>query len=255
MNSDFRPDPTDRKDLPPVEPETEAMEQPEGSVGIPDEQSADETVEEAVQEPPKKPSISCKQIVSFLFDYVEMFVWAIAAVLVVFTLLFRLCRVDGQSMETTLHENQTLILRSVLYEPKQDDIIVFHMTSPEVNMEKTLVKRVIATGGQTLVIDIREEVTAPDGTTRKGSIRVDGVLYEDSHAVFQSLSPALFYQEMGYDRVEGKLTVTVPEGYLFVMGDNRNNSKDSRNPAVGFVDERSVLGKVILRIAPFTVFD
>lgn len=179
---------------------------------------------------------------SLVFDYVEMFVWAIAAVMILFTFFFRISTVEGRSMETTFFEGQTLILRSVFYEPEQDDVVVFHQN----DSGKKLIKRVIATGGQTLVID-----------TSAKTITVDGAPYADEHATFQyddGYRLGSFNESMGYDPATGVLTLEVPEGYLFVMGDNRNNSMDSRYPSVGFVDERAVLGKVVLRLKPFTLF-
>lgn len=185
-----------------------------------------------------------KTVAAVLFDYVEMFTWSVFAVLLIFTFGFRLCQVDGRSMENTLQDSQRLLLRSAFYTPKQDDIIVFHLTKPEVDLEKTLVKRVIATGGQTVEIN-----------TKTGVVTVDGVEYPDTHAFLNTgyYETSLFHD--GYDRTTGIFRATVPEGMLFVMGDNRNNSKDSRNADVGFVDERCVLGKVVLRLSPFTVFN
>lgn len=186
---------------------------------------------------------------ALIFDYVEMFAWSVFAVLLIFTFALRLCRVDGQSMENTLQNGQRLVLYSAGYSPKQDDIVVFHLTRPEKNLQKTLVKRVIATGGQTVEIN-----------TRTAEITVDGVLYADSHSVLKDASDieiGYYYSALfgyDYDSKTGIFKTTVPEGHLFVMGDNRNNSKDSRNPDVGFVDERCVLGCAVLRLYPFTVF-
>ena len=185
----------------------------------------------------------------FLFDALEMFVWAFAILLLIFTFAFRLCRVEGASMENTLYDNENLLLYSLAYEPQQDDIVVFHLTDKEPNLEKMLVKRVIAKGGQTVEIDFKNL-----------TIKVDGILYEDSHAVFKNISDISIGRYMGnrpnwgYDINNDKMTVTVPEGHLFVLGDNRNFSRDSRDANIMFVDERCVLGKVILRFAPFTVF-
>ena len=178
-----------------------------------------------------------------VFDYLELFAFSVLAVFLIFTFGIRTCQVDGQSMENTLFDKEYLIIRSFAYEPKQDDIIVFH------GLDKTLVKRVIAVGGQEVIID-----------TKNNQITVDNVVYADTHAVLKNPStdeitdkylPYLFHSELNSD---GLYKVTVPEGKLFVMGDNRNNSADSRDPRVGFIDERSVLGKVILRVSPFTVF-
>ncbi len=189
---------------------------------------------EEIENEPKKDGA-----VSFLFDILEMVAWSVFVMLLLFTFAFRICRVEGSSMENTLHENETLLTYNLAYTPKQDDIIVFHLTKPEINMEKTLVKRVIATGGQTLTIDYDNR-----------EIYVDGVLYADSHRVLKSFSDEIIDQYY----TAGTYQYVIPEGKLFVLGDNRNNSNDSRNPAIGFIDEQCVLGKVIMRLQPFTVF-
>mgnify|MGYP002509799543 CR=1 FL=1 len=186
----------------------------------------------------------------FLFDALEMFVWALAILILIFTFAFRLCRVEGASMENTLYNGENLLLYSFAYKPEQDDIIVFHLTDAEPNLEKMLVKRVIATGGQTVEIDFQSK-----------TITVDGVIYKDEHATLKNTLDTIVGRYLsnrpnwGYDSKTDTMTVTVPEGHLFVLGDNRNFSRDSRDSDIMFVDERSVLGKVILRIAPFTVFN
>ncbi len=194
--------------------------------------------------PPKK-----EESGGFLFDALEMFVWALAILLLVFTFAFRLCRVEGASMENTLYNGENLLLYSFAYEPKQDDIVVFHLTDTDPDLEKMLVKRVIATGGQTVVINFQNK-----------TITVDGVLYKDEHATLKNNADQIIDRYLSnrpnwnYDIKNDIMTVTVPEGYLFVLGDNRNFSRDSRDSDIMFVDERCVLGKVIVRVAPFTVF-
>ena len=184
---------------------------------------------------------------SFAFDVLEMFAWAMFVVLILFTFAFRICRTDGSSMENTLRDGDTLLLYSLNYEPEQDDIVVFHLT--ESASERTLVKRVIATGGQELVIDFK-----------KCEIYVDGVLYEDSHAVLKDRFSGRdlgFYTltaNHNYDPTTQTLSATVPEGHVFVMGDNRNGSDDSRNPDLGVVDNRLVLGEAVLILFPFSRF-
>lgn len=187
--------------------------------------------------------------VSFLFDILEMFAWSLFVVFILFTFSIRLCRVDGSSMENTLFAGENLLVCSMNYTPAQDDIIVFHLTKPEADLEKTLVKRVIATEGQAVSMSYET-----------GEIHVDGVLYEDSHAVLKSFFGEITgkydrnYPDHHYDYKTKTMSFTVPENALFVLGDNRNDSKDSRNADIMFVDEACVLGKVFLRLSPFEIF-
>ena len=139
-----------------------------------------------------------------------------------------------------------LLLYSLAYTPQQDDIVVFHLTD-EYGNGKTMVKRVIATGGQTVEIDFEN-----------GVILVDGEAYADSHSVLKNrftdeiTGEYDLFADHSYNAATKTFLATVPEGQIFVMGDNRNNSKDSRSDEIGFVDSRSVLGKAVLRLNPFT---
>lgn len=190
-----------------------------------------------------------ESLFSFLFDYLEILVFSACAVLLIFTLCGRLCKVNGSSMRNTLFHEEMLITTS-LGTPEAGDIIVFHQTS-ETNpgLNEPLVKRIIATEGQTVRIDYT-----------KGEVYVDGVLLNEPYVALldkRGVDIGRWTQipTYGYDRESGIFEATVPDGCYFVMGDNRNNSLDSRSSDVGFVDARRVLGKVIIRTKPWTVYE
>ena len=187
-------------------------------------------------------------LVKAVFEYVELFAICVCVVFLTFSFLGRITRVRGKSMYDTLEDKQPLITTNLFYTPKAGDIVVFHQTGDGAGaFNEVIIKRVIATGGQTVRIDFANT-----------ELYVDGVLQPDEHASFFDQ----FYQDVGeyriksnmkeYDALNQVLEVTVPEGYLFVMGDNRNHSSDSRNTSIGFVDERRVIGHAIISIYPFS---
>lgn len=181
-----------------------------------------------------------------MYDVVEMFVLAVVFVILLLTLCFRLCRVDGPSMNQTLQDGEPLIVSNLFYTPKSGDIIVFHQTngerettSPLNRFNEPIVKRVIATGGQYVKLDY----------AAKKVYVSDDAIFDESDVIDESY--AYFWTSRDTDKWIQNSKVTeyhVPEGYLFVMGDNRNNSSDSRSPEVGFVDERRVLGRVLFKL-------
>lgn len=172
------------------------------------------------------------------FDYIEIFVFSVCAVILVFTFVLRLCRVDGPSMRHTLEDGEVLIVSDIYYTPERGDIVVFHQTGNGVSAyNKPIVKRVIATAGQYVKIDYDA-----------GLVYVsDDDIYDVSELLEES---GYVFLDGGRWDAYGTLERYVPEGYIFVMGDNRNHSDDSRVSAIGLVDTRRVFGRVIFRILP-----
>ena len=141
-------------------------------------------------------------------------------------------------MNQTLVHGEVLITTNVLYTPQQFDIIVFHQTNDQKNTyNEPIVKRVIATGNHYVKIDFDNSLVY---VSKDADFGVEDLINEQEYAYF----------DIGRWRMSGTLETYVPDGKLFVMGDNRNNSADSRSQDIGLVDERRVLGKVILRMFP-----
>ena len=167
-----------------------------------------------------------------LFDIAETLALSTCAVVLIFTFIVRLAIVDGPSMMNTLEDSDALIVSDLAFEPKYGDIVVFQKLKSSEG-EKALVKRVIATENQVVDIDF-------DTWT----VTVDGVPIDEED-----------YRYLATDRrvtSEYDFPVTVPEGYVFVMGDNRNHSMDSRSKTIGFVDTREIFGRVLCRVFPLS---
>lgn len=170
---------------------------------------------------------------SRFFEWVEAFALYFAIGLVLILLFFRHSPVVGTSMVPTLGNGDMLIVSTFNYKPRTGDIIVCQ--SESYGLETPLVKRIIATEGQTVTIDYENWTVTVDGT----------VLREDYiNKVPSAMKPSDYLSD----------TFTVPEGCVFVMGDNRNGSVDSRSSAVGFIDERYILGRVAVRLFPLSDF-
>lgn len=172
-------------------------------------------------------------ILNEVMDLVESIIVSVFTVLLIFTFLFKVATVDGASMENTLHEDDKLIVSHMFYEPEAGDIIILNSGLKDANLNrKKLVKRVIATEGQ--VVDIDFET---------GKVTVDGVeLHEDYIKELIAHKP--------FNNAFDSYPVTVGEGKCFVMGDNRNNSLDSRE--IGLIPYEDVIGQVVFRIYPFS---
>jgi len=187
--------------------------------------TADENKQKDVPSEDKKESWQ-KSVLLYLHDLIYM----LAAIMLVFLLLFRMVIVSGSSMYSTLWDGDWLLLISNMFyqEPEYGDIIVACKDS--FNDGEPIIKRVIATEGQ--IVDINFEA---------GAVYVDGELLEEDY----------IYTPTNY--AEGiSFPLLVREGCIFVLGDNRNGSKDSRHPDIGLIDRREILGKAIFLVFPGT---
>ena len=180
-----------------------------------------------------------KEKIAFFYDAVEVVAVAVVIVLVIFAFVGRLSTVDGDSMYDTLEKGERLIISNFFYKPKTGDIIVFHQSGGY--FSEPLVKRVIATGGQTVKIDFGAWM-----------VWVDGVLLNERYVTYESGKKMKEdnYAAMYADLMNENGEITIPEGYIFVMGDNRNHSSDSRFSGVGLVREEDVMGRVLFRLFP-----
>ena len=154
----------------------------------------------------------------------------VLAALVIFSLVLRVVVVEGTSMNNTLKDgDRLLVLSNIFYRnPKQGDVIVASKES--FDNGAPIVKRVIATEGQKVDIDFEN-----------GIVFVDDVPLEEPY----TLTPTSLYEGIDFPLIVG-------ENCLFVLGDNRNGSRDSRHPDIGLIDEREVIGKVIFLFFPGT---
>lgn len=191
-------------------------------------------INELKSENNEKPQKSRNVLLNIL-EFFEMFAFIMLTVLFIFTFVFRLCNVNGTSMNNTLSDGQRLITTDLFYTPKQGDIIVFHQTG---SLNEPVVKRVIATGGQTVKIDYSDK--------EKMHVYVDGEEYADENAYYDP-SRTLHQPDYSFDPVTKTFEATVPEGHVFVLGDNRKNSLDSRSLAIQFVDVRRIMGRCIMK--------
>ena len=170
------------------------------------------------------------------YESMEMIAAVVIFVMLCFAFLTRLNIVDGHSMDVTLADRQYLAVSDLFYEPQRGDIVVIHDIAAA-PYDAPLVKRVIAVGGQSVEIDFNS-----------WTLRIDGEVVDEPYR----------YLDVGYATLtaeynisaDGIFTCTVPEGKVFVMGDNRNHSGDSRQVEIGCIDERCIVGRAYLRIAP-----
>jgi signal peptidase I len=191
-----------------------------------------QTVNEEVQE--RKYDPDNPRIIDWVFDIVEMFVLVLATVLILTSFFFKHSVVEGGSMNKTLADGDHLIISDLFYSPEYGDIVVFEDYSKSDGYKKPVIKRVIGLPGDTVEIKVNE-------TENTLEVYVNGERLDEEYA---------FYTQNARPVSHGP--VTVGEGQIYVLGDNRYNSTDSRD--VGTINIDSILGKVILRIYPFNKF-
>ena len=165
-----------------------------------------------------------KSVILYLHDLIHL----LAIVLIVFVFLFRIVVVSGSSMYSTLWNGDWLLVTgSVFYKnPQVGDIVVASKDS--FNFGEPIIKRVIATEGQTVDIDFDA-----------GVVYVDGVALQEDY----TYTPTNVEEGVVFP-------ITIAEGCIFAMGDNRNGSRDSRDPSIGMIDTPEHLGKAIFLLFP-----
>lgn len=171
-----------------------------------------------------------------VFEIIESVVSALVIVIFLLSFIFRVVSVHGTSMVPTFENFDKVIISDLFFTPKTGDVVVLDSeidTSTQTNI-KTLIKRIIATEGQTIDID-----------RQTGEVTVDGVLLQEDY-IKEMIAP----EKVG----DHNYPLIIPEGKVFVMGDNRNGSSDSRFSYIGLIDERYIIGKVHCRILPIDSF-
>ena len=167
-----------------------------------------------------------------ILDWVESFVFAMFIIILIFIFLLRIVTVEGESMNSTLDDKDRVIITHLNYTPKRDDVVVANSSV----LNKTIIKRVIGVGGDTVKIDYNVN-----------KVFVNGEEISNEHINGTMINKGMF--DPNYLISDGVYQYKVPDGKVFVMGDNRNNSTDSRT--IGFIDSKDVLGHVIFRLYPF----
>ncbi len=167
-----------------------------------------------------------------LYDWLEALIGAVVLVILLFLFVGRFIYVDGHSMLPTLQDRDMMLVTELGYSPKQGDVVVLTKSA---FLDQPIVKRVIAVGGQQVDIDYEA-----------GTVSVDGVALQEPYILEAMERPTNPYM--------GNEHVLVPEGSIYVMGDNRNHSSDSRYATLGTVDVRHVIGRAYCVVFPFQDF-
>lgn len=174
-------------------------------------------------------------LIGNIYEIIEMLATVTVCVLLIFAFVVRLNIVDGQSMETTLHHGEYLAVSDLFYEPEAGDIVIIHKIDAYPYNEP-IVKRVVAVGGQTVDIDFST-----------WTLTVDGEVVDEP---YRHLEGDLLTSDYSFP-------ITLADDEIFVLGDNRNHSADSRQIEIGPIDKRCIVGHALARLSPLdriTVF-
>ncbi|MDR1628175.1 MAG: signal peptidase I [Oscillospiraceae bacterium] len=163
------------------------------------------------------------------FEWTESIAQALVVMVAVLAFIFRIATVDGTSMLNTLHDKDKVFILKWNYTPRSGDVVVI---TKGVQYDKPLVKRAIATEGQTLSIDFDNNTVIVDGTTLKEP----------------------YILEPMWRKGDGVIPKVIPKGHTFVMGDNRNNSMDSRYKEIGVIPNENIVGKATHIVFPLFRF-
>lgn len=174
-----------------------------------------------------------------LYDWLETFAGVIALTVILFTFFFVVIGVSGSSMYPTLHNSDLLIVRRIGYTPKQGDIVILRK---DTLTDQAIVKRIIATEGQSVEIDYETN-----------TVYVDEVALSEDYLNFANENTIEDYGDDYMVERPGMVysSFVVPEHSIFVMGDNRNGSTDSRYAELGMVDEGYIIGGAEALFFPF----
>ena len=184
-----------------------------------------------------------KSLFKEILGFAETLIVTLFCVSLIFTYLLSIVTVDGDSMEENLFSDERVLVSQVSRHPEAGDIVVAYAAYVNVfnddgimfrhtGLQKKIIKRVIAVGGQTIDIDFKRGEVFVDGEKLKEDYVTLGLTHNDDGAF------------------SGKYPLTIPEGYYFVMGDNRPVSRDSRSSYLGLVSQDEIMGKVLFRISP-----
>ena len=185
---------------------------------------------EKIQTKKIKFKVNDKKVTDYMFDLTRTIIFVFAFMSVIFTFIIRDANVVGNSMLDTLHSDDKILMTNFMYKPKCGDIVAINA---ENQIEKRIIKRVIATEGQTLVVDYS-----------KNAVYVDGIQIDEPYVSSITREPSNPLQ----------IPYVIPEGYIFVMGDNRIISLDSRDKSIGLVSVNDVIGKAQFIVYPFDRF-